>query len=197
MSTPRDTHNRRWWGHVHRAIPHVAMLAGLAIAVTACASSSHGPGVAGAGSATTPTASLGSGSSSSGSGVTVAYSECMRSHGVPSFPDPNSQGEISIKASSGSGGNSIDPNSTQYLAAQKACAKLAPSAGSPAQQAHDLAQALKYSACMRSHGVPTFPDPTLSNGQIEFAGPPGIGRTPQFQTAQTACQSLLSGSSGS
>jgi hypothetical protein len=194
MSTPRDTHNRRWWGHFHRAIPHVAMLAGLAIAVTACASSSPGPGVAGAGSATTPTAPLGSGSSSSGGGgVTVAYSECMRSHGVPSFPDPNSQGGISINATSGSGGSSIDPNSPQYQAAQKACAKLAPGPGTPAQQAHNLAQALKYSACMRSHGVVTFPDPTLSNGQIEFAGPPGIGRTPQFQTAQTACQSLLSG----
>jgi hypothetical protein len=114
----------------------------------------------------------------------------MRSHGVPNFPDPNSQGAIEIHASSG-GANSINPNAPQYRAAQKDCQKLAPSGGSPAVQKHELAQALKFSACMRKHGVPDFPDPTVSNGQIVVKGKPGLGRSPQFQSAQRACQSLL------
>lgn len=44
-------------------------------------------------------------------------SQCMRAHGVLNFPDPTSEG-IRISPSSG-----IDPNSPQYRAAQKACAK--------------------------------------------------------------------------
>jgi hypothetical protein len=64
------------------------------------------------------------------------------------------------------------------------------------QQAHNLAQALKYAACMRSHGVPAFPDPTVSGGQIDFGGTPGLGRSPQFQTAQVHCQPLLASGNG-
>jgi hypothetical protein len=118
----------------------------------------------------------------------------MRSHGVPGFPDHNSQGAIEIHSASGSGGTAINPNSPQYIAAQKTCQKLAPGEGTPAQQSHGLAQAVKYSHCMRSHGVTGFPDPTVVNGQIEFAGAQGIGRTPQFASAQNTCQSLLEGS---
>src|SRR5215469_6692611 len=35
-----------------------------------------------------------SGAQSSGAPSSVAYSACMRSHGVPSFPDPGSEGGI-------------------------------------------------------------------------------------------------------
>ena len=31
----------------------------------------------------------------------IAYSDCMRSHGVPDFPDPDSQGDIVIKSGMG------------------------------------------------------------------------------------------------
>jgi len=50
-----------------------------------------------------------------------------------------------------------------------------------------IAASLKFSACMRSHGVPNFPDPT-SHGPSPTA--PVDKRTPAFQTAQQACQSL-------
>jgi hypothetical protein len=41
---------------------------------------------------------------------------------------------------------------------------------------------------MRSHGVPDFPDPTFSNGNI---GQRGIDpRSPQFEAAGKACASL-------
>jgi hypothetical protein len=47
---------------------------------------------------------------------------------------------------------------------------------------------LKYAACMRSHGVPSFPDPTFSGGRVNLRLSPGISSSPQFKSAQQACQ---------
>ena len=44
----------------------------------------------------------------------LKWSECMRSHGEPGFPEPNSQGLITFN---------IDPNSPQFQKAEKACQK--------------------------------------------------------------------------
>jgi hypothetical protein len=121
----------------------------------------------------------------------------MRSHGVTNFPDPNSQGVISGQSSSQSGGSAINPNSPTYQAAQKACQKYASGGTTPADQKQQLAQALKYAACMRSHGVTDFPDPTVVNGQISFSGSGGVGRSPQYQSANTTCQHYLVQGSGS
>jgi hypothetical protein len=189
---PNNTRGRTRRPSLHVAFA-LALFAGVLLA--ACGSSNPSGSSSTANSANSPSSS---GSSGSGNGgVTIAYSQCMRSHGVPSFPDPNSQGAIELHASSGGSSSSIDPNSAQYIAAQKACQKLAPGPGTPKQQSQDVAQALKYTQCLRSHGVPDFPDPTVVNGQIEFDGKSGIGRTPQFQSAQNTCQSLLTSGSGS
>ncbi len=54
-------------------------------------------------------------------GRALKYSECMRSHGAPNFPDPTeSTNGISLRLSG------IDPNSSQFRAAQSACRSLAP-----------------------------------------------------------------------
>ncbi|MGD0809032.1 MAG: hypothetical protein ABSA91_04900 [Acidimicrobiales bacterium] len=61
---------------------------------------------------------------------------------------------------------------------------------SQAQLAQMMSRALKYSQCMRSHGVPDFPDPTES--------PNGIGirlsgidpNSAQFRASQTACRAF-------
>jgi hypothetical protein len=173
-------------------------LAGVALLAAACSGGTSAPAVAHLRSTTSTTAAPGSGSTGPGkSGGLLAYSQCMRSHGLPDFPDPNSQGVIEGK-SNGSGGNANEPNpnSPTYRAAQKACQKYASSGTAPADQAQELKQALKYSTCMRFHGVTGFPDPTVVNGQVEFAGS-GVGRSPQYQSANTACQSLLTAGSGS
>jgi hypothetical protein len=52
----------------------------------------------------------------------LKLSVCMRAHGVPNFPDPTSSG-LHI-------GPNLDPNSPQFQAAQKACARFFPG-GSP------------------------------------------------------------------
>jgi hypothetical protein len=57
-------------------------------------------------------------------------------------------------------------------------------------------QALKFSACMRGHGEPNFPDPDFRNGGVGIHIGSGTGidpRSPQFQAAQKACQTDLPG----
>jgi len=179
-----------------------AMLLGLAFALAGCGGSSS-PGVAhvGATSASSPaggSAGGGAPESSEGSAATeqkmVKFAECMRTHGEPEFPEPT-EGAIRIQNHNGHGPN---PESAQFKAAEKACSKYAPvkQAPSPAQQAKVEEQALKFSECMRHHGVPNFPDPSFSGGggtvRLRVGKSSGIDPgSPQFQAAQKACQSNL------
>jgi hypothetical protein len=139
----------------------------------------------------TPTGTGQSQSSTQGSSTqtkAAAYSTCMRSHGVPSFPDPDSQGHLFLKITRGS---QLDPSSPRFQAAQQACKALAPSQTTSSSNSQFLQQALKLAACMRSHGVPNFPDPkTLSGGFMITGINPN---SPQFQAAQQACRSLMPG----
>jgi len=166
----------------------VAGAAGLTLVASACGGSA-GPGVAQVGSTTTH----GSGSSSADP---AAYSACMRRHGVPNFPDPDSQGRLLFNSGSG-----INPRSPQFRAAQRACQRLLPNGGKPDAhaQAEFLKQALKFSRCMRSHGLPNFPDPQTSGNGIGLTIGKNSGidpNSPQFKSAQHACQSLLPGQKG-
>lgn len=194
------------------------MIVSGALLVTACGSTSPAS-VAHLGSTTTTTAAGAQGGSapvtsngpasgggaglSSGSGLqpgihiatgatgakALAFSECMRSHGVPNFPDPNSQGVMN--------GSGINPGSPSFQAANKDCRHLLPNGGAPtpAQLAKNLAQALKFSECMRSHGIADFPDPQTGGGGISISlkGAPGSDLSPgnpRFASASKACQSL-------
>jgi hypothetical protein len=116
----------------------------------------------------------------------LAYSECMRSHGVPDFPDPDASGLIAIQ-STGPG------NSGQMQTANDACQHLQPGgAVSPAQTQRNLILDLRLSQCVRAHGVPDFPGPG-ANGQ---SGTPTTfskseAESPQVQAALRTCRSLL------
>lgn len=46
----------------------------------------------------------------------LALAQCMRTHGYPSFPDPDGQGTFDF-----SGSNAVDPNSPQFEQAMNAC----------------------------------------------------------------------------
>ena len=172
----------------------------LAVLAAGCGGGSGSPGVAAIGSTTTtttadePAASGGPSTGTSKAGSGAAFSSCMRSHGVPNFPDPTSGGGITIDSSSG-----IDPDSPRFQSAQRACRHLLPGGGkppTPAQQAKMQAQALRFSACMRAHGVPSFPDPDFSGGGvgIKIRGGSGIDpNSPVFRSAQRACAHVLPG----
>lgn len=82
----------------------------------------------------------------------------MRSHGVPSFPDLNLDGSVSLP-------RSINPQSPAFQSASQTCASLRPGGAPPqpisaAQQRSFIANA----RCMREHGVPNFPDPAFGPG---------------------------------
>jgi hypothetical protein len=193
---------------MRRTILTVAVLVA-ALAVAGCGSSSS-PGVAhlssstsgssaadGAGRSSTPE------SSASTQQKMVAYSQCMRTHGVSEFPEPT-EGHLLIHSSNHNGHvTGVNPQSSQFQAAQKVCGKLMPEGGtpSPAQQAKAQESALKFSQCMRTHGVPNFPDPTFSDGgarmKLKAGGANGIDpESPQFRAAQKACQSVAPGLGG-
>jgi hypothetical protein len=106
----------------------------------------------------------------------LAYSQCMRSHGVSNFPDPTISGggaHISIGITSSSG---INPSSPSFQAAQKACGRLAPGGGPSSQHpsAATEKQMLAIAACMRTHGISDFPDPTTSPPSTPGAGVGGV-----------------------
>jgi hypothetical protein len=187
-----------------------AAAAATALVLTACHSATKSPGVAALTSPATShspssDAQSGSGGSSGGSqgggqlgvvggSITVAYSQCMRTHGVPTFPDPNAQGQVEI-SNNGAAASGIDPRSATFQAAQTACQKYLPSGGTanPSQQAQNKANALKYSQCMRSHGITNFPDPDADGG-ISISSGSGIDpQSPQFQAAQSVCRPLMGG----
>lgn len=117
------------------------------------------------------------------------FSECMRKHGLPNYPDPNSQGIITIDSGMG-----MDPGSPAFRSAQATCSKLLPNGGkpTPAQIAQRQQELLAFSVCMRAHGLKDFPDP--SGGGLQIAVHPGSDldpTNPTFQRAQQACRKYM------
>ena len=66
-----------------------------------------------------------------------------------------------------------------------------PAAAHPVSPAAAAGAALAYVNCLRTHGEPTVPDPTVSAHGIAIKLPPGIGTTQQFIAANNACKHLL------
>lgn len=128
----------------------------------------------------------------------VALAQCMRSHSEPDFPDPSASGSFSSSVLS-------TLNTSQGQAAYGACRHLLAGGGpsiSQLQQEQQQAQQqeekalpalLKFSQCMRSHGVPDFPD-LPESGQASPAPSKGTGinpSSPQYQSAYRACKNQL------
>ena len=108
---------------LRRAVLAFFMLGSVGLLYAACGGTS-GPGVASVGSSTTTTITSASQGASNGPSEAqmLKYSQCMQHHGLPNFPDPNSQGDLSIGPGNVPGG----PNSPQFKAAQKDCQSLMP-----------------------------------------------------------------------
>jgi hypothetical protein len=115
----------------------------------------------------------------------IAYSRCVRSHGVPDFPDPAGNGQVQKTSA-----QLLGVSSSRLQAAQTACQHLYPGSGQAGgvltkdslgqcEETGDCPQPLvqaamtalrAYARCMRSHGVPAWPDPTLdSEGRPGFS----------------------------
>jgi hypothetical protein len=159
--------------------------AALALLVAACGGSA-GTHVAQLGSTTTqrtrtPSSNPATTSSQSTNPQRMlAFSRCVRAHGVPNYPDPESSGHLPVS------GKQIAHDSPQFPAAESACAHLLSSgAGTLQQRQQKLAFAVKVARCIRRHGFPAFPDPTATGQAL----PPGLDtNSPQFQATVTACE---------
>jgi hypothetical protein len=121
-----------------------------------------------------------------GTAAGVEFTTCMRSHGVRNFPDPNAQGTITITVSM-----SLNPASPRFQKAEAECQHLIPAGKGPsrAQQQRMKQTLLAFAACMRSHGVPNYPDPTFGSGGVTSRSG-GVGMDPNsaiFEAAQKTC----------
>jgi len=182
-------------GRLHRAALLTAGILAVGVAVAACGSPST-PVVA-TGSTTTTTSTTVASSPPGGGRAApslLAYASCMRTHGVPNFPDPGGKGGIpkpalvaALKAVSNS----------QAQAASKDCQALLPSGGLSGQPVQtipvqDQQDYLHAAACLRSHGITNFPDPVFSNGSVHFNIPSSINTaSTQFKQARLICQKLI------
>jgi hypothetical protein len=160
--------SRRAWPWPARTAAAVIATAVLAL-LAACGG---GPSAAGSG-----------GSPNAGGSATfpsaVAYSACMRSHGVPNYPDPSSN-ESLPKGNA----QAFGVSNSQFQAARTACRNLLSDSETftasltqcletgdcpqaVVQQA--LTEGRKFAQCMHNHGVPNWPDPTIdSTGRPSF-----------------------------
>jgi hypothetical protein len=159
----------------------LAALAALTLLLMACGGSGSSPD-APPGSSSQPAAAATGGSSSGSQSGAVAFAQCVRSHGVPGFPDPQN-GRFLI-----SGADQSNPN---FNSAVQACQHLLGPGGASNGGGSNNSALLSFAHCMQTHGVPKFPDPA-ANGAIGL--PAGVDpQAPAFQKAWSECQSLLPG----
>jgi hypothetical protein len=177
-------------------LPSVVAVA--AIFVAGCGGGAS-PGVANLGSSTSSSSSS---SSSSGGPPTQAqrqqqqrdatrFAQCMRSHGMPNFPDPTTAPHAFKSA--------FNPQSPVFQSAYTACGHLLPGSSPPNQNpARSQAQInalLAFARCLRSHGFQSFPDPS-SSGELthEMLANAGIDlHGPGVVQAADACTSVTHG----
>lgn len=187
-------------------IPSSAVALVLALLVVGCGEASKTPRVANVvASSTTNTEVSPTSTSSRGTAQgneALDYSRCMRSNGVPNYPDPDSNGNLRKGDAQAFG-----VSSSQYQAAEQTCQHSLPNTGSASltqclmtgdcprsvvQPA--LEEGQKFARCMRRHGIRSWPDPTVdSTGRPSFAvTKAGISidatRSPQMLSKIGVCQ---------
>jgi hypothetical protein len=161
------------------------VLAGTALLAAACGGGSHPAGSgATSGQLTTPKLD--------------AFAQCMRSHGMAGFyfstANPSSH-DVMFGQAIPAG---IDPRSPQFQADEKACAPIlgVPSGRPPEVTAAQLRRLVRAAECMRVHGYPGYPDPSVQNGGIAVPSLPSSVDTNslQFQAAMKKCHPAPAGS---
>ena len=169
---------RRHWPRRARPAAVITVMAAAVLLAAACSGSpsSTGSGAPNAGG--------------SANSQAVAYSRCVRSHGVPGFPDPASNGQIPKEAVIRALSRLSD---SRAMAATNACANLNPAGqGGPTLAAQEQQDYLKAAACMRSHGITNFPDPTFPGGHESISIPSSIDtKSPQVIQAEQICVKLI------
>jgi hypothetical protein len=161
----------------------IAITAGIASLAAACGNSpasSTGPSNAGA----------------SASSKQLAFSTCMRTHGLANYPDPTRNALPKV------GAQQLGVTTAEFQSAETACGYLLPTSdqSSQAQDQQIMNVLLNFARCVRSHGVANWPDP-LAESDPGQPGTPGFPRSmpgvnqnaPQAKRAMASCQHLMAG----
>ncbi len=130
--------------------------------------------------------------------VPASLSKCMRANGVSGFPDPRegpNGGGVGFP-----GGLMVEADGSMVVMgqpfggpalkhAEQVCKEYMPPGGpGPTVSAAQQAAALADAACMRRHGLSTFPDPTFAGGHESLNLGPGLDpNSPAFERAAEAC----------
>lgn len=160
------------------ALLAVVITTATALVAAGCGGSSNSPAAANLATTAASAGVTGSNSAAGSNSNALKFAQCLRSHGVPDFPDPSSSGQLTIPPD--------DMNTPAFQRASKACQSLMPGAGG-AEQTSNLsrAQQLRLAKCIRAHGVPNFPDPNASgafpSGSVNL-------NSPAVRSALQACQ---------
>jgi hypothetical protein len=163
---------------------------------SACGGDPSGPTVASGGSATTQhlssSANASSNSASANSSQSaLAFPHCMHAHGVTNFPDQPTGGKYPTP-------QDLGISSRVFQTAYNDCKRLLPSSDTSPGPASPqvLNEVLKFARCMRSHGYPTWPDPTPTPSgprpyTFKLLGVRGFDpRSPQVDATLNKCQRL-------
>ena len=132
---------RRAWSQA------ATMMAAAALALLAAACSS--PSSTSSGGSSNRGGSSNTGGSSSPS--LLSFAQCMRSKGVPNFPDPQASGSDKFPSA-----EQLGVSDSQYQRAETDCQNLLPDGTNdqfPAAEVQQLLAGMRaFSQCMRSHG---------------------------------------------
>jgi hypothetical protein len=163
---------------------------GLALSVlmlTACSSGTAAPPIA--------HLTTSSESSPSPNDALHAAGECLRQHGLPNVPDPvvatdgPAKGKgILDKSALKADADGVVSQAITACSAAIAAANIFTSQGSSSISQEELRGRLALARCIRAHGVPNFPDPNPTTGDV--SPPPGLNKnSPSILAAIQACPS--------
>jgi hypothetical protein len=126
------------------------------------------------------------------------YSQCVRDHGVSTFPDMVViAGQLSLPDNAT--GDAADQALRANPTARSQCASILRRLPAAAQKnqaltAQDRANLLRYAQCMRQNGVPEWPDPSAT-GSFPITGTPLADqlKSARVLRAQQACRQFWAG----
>jgi prepilin-type processing-associated H-X9-DG protein len=118
----------------------------------------------------------------------LAFARCMRSHGIPNWPDPSSDGRFDKSKL-----RQLDLSVSRVREIEgRSCNYVFLGGHARTITAADRADYLRAAACIRRHGFPDFPDPTFQNGTVTFNIPSSSGTdSPQAKSATATCGKLI------
>jgi hypothetical protein len=169
---------------ISRGIPTALAVGAASVLLAACGASGSGGG----------------GGTANDDEQELAFAACLRKAGIDApdpqrTPDGGRRSQVRVP-------RGISPQRMKRI--QQDCMNKSgfrPKQPSKAEQARFLDAALKFSRCMRAHGV-DIPDPQATGGGILLGKPGSTSKVgpnvsaPAFKRAQAACQTLLPGGKG-